>query len=222
MKRPNILRQNLGLLVAFDALITEGNATKAAERLSLGQPAVSHLLGRLREIFSDRLFDRTRDGLVPTRRARELHAKLVPHLKGLEALFVQDNSFDPISTERVFRLVVSDMVQVYFIPGLLRAAESAAPGISFVTVPIDSNLVTEHIERDEVDLAINHCPDPAPWIRTCPLFEVEYMCWYNPACGEAPSTIDRFMARPQVSVTYRGPRPVPLLTPCTSRGSRAR
>ena len=46
----HISRVDLNLFVVFDAIYTEGGITAAARTLNLTQPAVSHALGRLREL----------------------------------------------------------------------------------------------------------------------------------------------------------------------------
>ena len=69
MKHFDLRRIDLNLLVTFDALMTTRSVTRAAERLGLGQPAVSHALARLREVTGDSLFVNSRHGLVPTSRA---------------------------------------------------------------------------------------------------------------------------------------------------------
>jgi len=40
MDRSQLHRLDLNLLLAFDVLISERNVTKAAERMSVGQPAI--------------------------------------------------------------------------------------------------------------------------------------------------------------------------------------
>ena len=47
----NISNFDLNLLRVLDALLRERNVSRAAERLSLSQPAVSNALGRLRELL---------------------------------------------------------------------------------------------------------------------------------------------------------------------------
>ena len=49
---------DLNLLVALDALLTERNVTRAAERMSLGQSAMSAALARLRKQLGDPLLVR--------------------------------------------------------------------------------------------------------------------------------------------------------------------
>ena len=56
---------DLNLLKAFDAMMTERAVTRAAGRIGLSQPAMSHALSRLRSLFADDLFVRiaTRSGI---------------------------------------------------------------------------------------------------------------------------------------------------------------
>ena len=63
---------DLNLLVAFDALLSEGSVSAAASKIGLSQPAMSKRLSRLRALFQDDLFVRTSDGVKPTERALDL------------------------------------------------------------------------------------------------------------------------------------------------------
>ena len=58
---------DLNLLVVFDAVAQERNATRAGTKLNMTQPAISHALARLRSALRDELFVRTPDGMEPTR-----------------------------------------------------------------------------------------------------------------------------------------------------------
>jgi DNA-binding transcriptional LysR family regulator len=53
---------DLNLLVIFDTVMEERNLTKAARRLGMSQPAVSHALARLRYMLKDELFVRSPEG----------------------------------------------------------------------------------------------------------------------------------------------------------------
>lgn len=57
---------DLNLLLVFEALMRERHVTRAAEKLHLSQPALSHALKRLREALEDPLFIRTENGMQPT------------------------------------------------------------------------------------------------------------------------------------------------------------
>ena len=73
---------DLNLLKAFDALIRERAVTKAAGRIGLSQPAMSHALSRLRDLFADDLFVRTPTGMEPTARAREIAPLVAAAISG--------------------------------------------------------------------------------------------------------------------------------------------
>lgn len=63
---------NLNLLVPLLALLEERSVTRAAARVGLSQPAMSHALGRMRRMFGDELVVRQGAGVVLTPRAVEL------------------------------------------------------------------------------------------------------------------------------------------------------
>ena len=67
---------DLNLLVAFEALMAERNVTRAAQRVGVGQPAMSYALSRLRELFGDELFVRASGTMQPTTRALEIAAPI--------------------------------------------------------------------------------------------------------------------------------------------------
>ncbi|MNF90315.1 HTH-type transcriptional regulator LeuO [compost metagenome] len=80
MKRNDLHSIDLNLLVVFDTLIQERNLTRTAEKLSLGQPAISAALVRLRKLFNDPLFERIGRRMVPTKRALNAAQALGPVL----------------------------------------------------------------------------------------------------------------------------------------------
>src|SRR3712207_2849932 len=85
----NLSRLDLNLLVAFDALLTEGSVTRAAERVGVGQPSMSHALGRLRKLFKDELFVRAPDGVRPTPRALALAGPVRVALSAIQGTLVR-------------------------------------------------------------------------------------------------------------------------------------
>ena len=69
----NLRQLDLNLLLVFDALMQEGNLTRAALRLHLSQSTVSNALARLRQQLGEELFQRTARGMTPTARALALY-----------------------------------------------------------------------------------------------------------------------------------------------------
>ncbi|MFY0728864.1 LysR family transcriptional regulator [Pseudomonas sp. NFX15] len=91
MKRNDLRSIDLNLLVVFEALIQERNVTRAAQRLCLGQPAVSGALGRLRALFNDPLFNRIGHKMEPTTRALQVAQTLGPVLDAICTVVSSDD-----------------------------------------------------------------------------------------------------------------------------------
>jgi len=82
-----LARKNLALLIVFDVVAELRSVTRAADRLSLSQPALSHSIARLRVLFGDPLFVRGRGGLTLTPRAQSLVGPVRALLQKAEAIF---------------------------------------------------------------------------------------------------------------------------------------
>ncbi len=82
MQQMNNLRGiDLNLLVVLDALLAERHVSRAAARLNMSQPAVSHALGRLRHLFDDPLLIRRNGQLTPSARALDIAPALTEALR---------------------------------------------------------------------------------------------------------------------------------------------
>ena len=81
----NLRQLDLNLLLVFDALMQEGNLTRAAERLHLSQSTVSNALARLRQQLGEELFLRTARGMTPTARAQALYVPVRQALRLLRS-----------------------------------------------------------------------------------------------------------------------------------------
>src|ERR1700755_3334344 len=102
LNRIALSRVDLNLLVVFDAVLVERHVARAAGRLNLTPSAVSHALGRLRNLLNDPLFLRTPKGVVPTARALELAAPIADVLARVRSVMATATPFDPsTSTRRV-------------------------------------------------------------------------------------------------------------------------
>ncbi|HJQ26934.1 MAG TPA: LysR family transcriptional regulator [Blastocatellia bacterium] len=135
----NLQSLDLNLLLAFEALMIERNVTRAARRLNLSQPAMSNALARLRRTFDDPLLLRTREGLKPTPLAQSLLAPVAAALSQLRAALEKKPAFDPTVSQRTFRLLANDYVEILLLPALLHKLHAAAPTVT-IRVDRSSNL----------------------------------------------------------------------------------
>ncbi len=130
----NLASLDLNLLVALDALLAEGHVGRAASRVGLSQPAMSHALRRLRDIFADPLLVRVGARMELTPRAQGMRGPLAQTLDQVRGLF-QVEAFDPASSRRRFALMMPDIVVDLIVPALANAAGETAPGIRLDIVP---------------------------------------------------------------------------------------
>lgn len=157
---------DLNLLRTFLAILDAGSVTAAADDLHLTQPTVSHALGRLRAQLGDPLFVRQGSGLVPTDRARELGPILRASVAKIDDALSAHRSFDASTTDRHFRLCLSDLGETAFLPAVLHAMRAEAPRASITAVPTHIEQVTDWLRRGEVDAAVASVPLPVDGVHT--------------------------------------------------------
>ena len=200
-------RLDLKLLVAFDALLTEGSVTRAAERVGIGQPAMSHALARLRKLLNDELFVRAPDGVRPTPRALALGNSGTRGIVGHSGGVSSGQEFDPAAAERSFVLGMPDSVEVALLPRLLAHLEVEAPNVRLRVQAVDRFEVAEQLDRDRLHLAIIGLhTEGAVHHKRRRLFGVSYLVLYDPARLplDCPLTLDDYLAIPHVLGSPRG------------------
>ncbi len=104
MKDIQLHRIDLNLLVVFEALMTEGSAVAAAEKLGKTPSAVSHALARLRTQMSDPLLVKVGGRLQPSPFALVLIDDIRPILRSITRAIAVPEPFDPATSDRVFRV----------------------------------------------------------------------------------------------------------------------
>ena len=147
-------RIDLNLLQALDALLKDRNVTAAAQRVGIGQPAMSAALSRLRVLFDDPLFIRTPKGMEPTTRALAIAEPLQIALAQLRAITEPLAEFDPATARQTFRVSGGDYAAMVLLPQLLHRLEHDAPGIDVRFRFIEKGSVLGCLEEDVVDLAL--------------------------------------------------------------------
>lgn len=149
----SIGRMDLNLLKVFDAVYEDRNLVLAGRRLNLTQSAVSHALGRLRELVGDELFMRTGKGMVPTGRATAMAPSLRDSLRRIEATLGVE-PFSPDRSQRKFVIAANDHTTAVIVAPLSRELQKAAPGVDLVIRPSTRLDLAEQIDLGRIDLAI--------------------------------------------------------------------
>lgn len=199
-----LVQIDLNLLVALQVLLEERNVTRAAERLSVSQPALSKTLQKLRDTFDDELFGRTAHGLVPTPKAVELGAGLPEALRLLDSLLEPDE-FDPATYEGTFRLVMPPMFAEVLLPGLMAILLEEAPGVHILAGDVTKDF-QDKLKLAEIDFAISVVADTDPEVHAEPLRTISPRCYMrpdHPLAGTRMSLKD-FLAYPHVRLYLPG------------------
>lgn len=201
----DLRRIDLNLLVILDALLAERHVTRAAERLHLSQPAVSHALARLRDLLGDPLLVRAGGALVPTARALELAQPLRETLERVQDLLAPAG-FDPASANRTFRLAMSDYGAAMLLPGLVPILRSQAPGIDLQITQASREGMLELLLNGDIDAAAGVFPDLSPQLRSVHLFRERYACLVDrqSLAGQGGLDLADYLSRPHVLLEMRG------------------
>lgn len=150
----NIYNFDLNLLRVLDALLRDRNVSRAAERLSLSQPAVSNALNRLRELLDDPLLVRVGRVMQPTPRALSLEAPIRDALQQIEHTLNAGDLFDPATSQQRFVIAVTDYVELICMPELMAHLAQVAPGIQLAITHLTPNLPAEALDNGELDLVL--------------------------------------------------------------------
>lgn len=164
MHNSNIAKLELRALFALEALLRDRSVSKAAQSVGLSQPAMSHMLARLRKTFEDDLLVRGRDGFVLTEHGQRLLAHVTRLVPQIEALGRADQ-FDPADSTATFRLACTDHAAVILLPPLQRLFAEAAPNATLKVMSVHSRrLDMNQLEATRFDLLVGWFQVlPADW-----------------------------------------------------------
>jgi DNA-binding transcriptional LysR family regulator len=202
----NIATVDLNLLKAFDALHTERNVTRAAARIGLSQPAMSHALLRLRGLFADDLFVRTSDGMKPTGRAREVAPLIAAAIEQIEAALNLGAGFDPMTSLATFTAGMGEYAEVALIGRLAETFSRRASRATLRVLPLNGSEAAEQLERGVIDVAVAHLRTMPPAITAKQLFRDPFVVVARKGhpITEAPLTVEAYAACDHALVSPRG------------------
>lgn len=204
---------DLNLLITLDALLAEGSVTRAAARVGLSPPAMSHALARIREQLGDPVLVRAGREMVLTPRALELQPRIRSLIDEARALLLPPRAFDPATLERDFRIHATDHVLTVLGPALDELAQAQAPRVTLrflPTAPDDA----QRLREGHIDLAIGIYGELPPELRTRHLMTDRFVCAVrgdHPLLGadlkDHPSprlTLERFVEMEHIQIAPRG------------------
>ena len=205
----NLRTLDLNLLVVFDAIAVERSATRAAAKLNMTQPAISHALGRLRVALADDLFVRTPDGMEPTPFAIRLWGPVRDALRGIQAGLLDASAFDLASSERTFSIAVDNRSALILTAPITAAVSAEAPGIRLDLRPSGTLNVNEQLDAGDLDLALGGLASQSERFNDLKLFEDSFVAivrFGHPAASGDTITLDALGEFPHLVLSSTGER----------------
>ncbi len=202
-----ISRIDLNLLVVFHHLLTHKKVSLVAQILGMSQPAVSSALGRLRVSLGDDLFLRTQAGMEPTPYAMQLAEPVALSLDGLQQALNVRAAFDPQSSCRNFKLAMTDVGEMYFLPILMASLAKEAPSVTLEVESVAHPSLKEEMTTGRIDLALGLLPQLQAGFFQQALFRQQYVCLMrksHPLAGKNKLNLTSFTHAEHVRVVAAG------------------
>lgn len=205
MQKMSLTRLDLNLFVVFEAIYTERSITRAAERLSLTQPAVSNALARLRSTLNDPLFIKTSSGMQPTAAAESIAGQVSQALYLLNSAARQSSVFDPLTSRRVFRLSLLDPYDSLVLPALIRAVRQHAPNVELQLTRVPRSELLRALESGQVEIAAEVPIKGSADLIYEPIQTDRWVCALRPdhPAAQAELTLEAYLALSHLHVSNR-------------------
>jgi DNA-binding transcriptional LysR family regulator len=156
----NLRSVDLNLLPALEALLRHRHVTRAAAEVGLSQPAMSHMLARLRRVLGDDLLVRGSSGLALTARAEEIAPRVAALLNAAGAIY-RPPPLDISKVRRVLHVAAADLHTILFVPGLMARMREEAPGIA-LSVHNYTRDIFKRLSDGSIDLVLADAETPLP------------------------------------------------------------
>ncbi|MGK3134716.1 LysR family transcriptional regulator [Pantoea trifolii] len=199
-------RIDLNLLVVLLVMYEMRSVTLAANRLYLGQPAVSAALKRLREMFDDPLFVRASNGMTPTPRAEQLVQQFAPLMQDLHRVIFTQQPFNAAEDSYSFRIGMSDWLEHWLMPDLLAELACVAPNIDVKVIAADPWQAIPLMEQQHADVVITVGNETSRDLTREKILRAGFSTvWHRDQIQlDAPLTLQQFVHYDHALVSYRG------------------
>ncbi|WP_188409923.1 LysR substrate-binding domain-containing protein [Agaricicola taiwanensis] len=168
-------RLNLRQIEAFKAVIEYGTVSRAAEMMSVSQPAMSKLIAHLEEDTGLRLFDRVKGRLAPTRRGMRLYEEIDRIFSGVEQV---ENAVEAIRRDEQSRLLIGVMPALSgsFIQQATMRFLAKQPGVFCSANVRSSQWIADALVTRNLDVGLISSPIDNPYTVGVPLMPHPLVC----------------------------------------------
>lgn len=195
----NFRQLDLNLLRVLAAIHRTRSVTAAGKTLSLSQSATSNALARLRHFFNDELFVRSPAGLQPTRLCEVVAPAVLAQLRMLESIVTVQEDFDPLASNMHWKLSLSDLGEMMFLPPLAAALRAGAPHAHLSNISVAAADVATALETREIDCAVGILQPRHRGIRAELLFREQYVAMTSPQWRPAVGRVGPSLSAAQLA-----------------------
>jgi DNA-binding transcriptional LysR family regulator len=174
MRETNLKTLDLNLLLALNALLEEKHVTRAAERMSLSQPAMSRALARLRDMFQDPLLVKGTRGMALTARAIDLYHPLQTILREISHI-VSPPSVDPATMQGEIVIATRDYELATLFPSIISKITAQAPMLKLSVVSLSGDDLNP-LEHHNVDFVLAGSEKKSATLHRYTLYQESFIC----------------------------------------------
>jgi len=206
MKEINWRAIDLNLLVVFNALVEEKSVSKAADKLNIGQSAMSHSLSRLRDLLSDPLFERQGHIMVPSQKAIELTPVIASILNQISKQILRTGTFEPKEFNSTFKIGLTDYAELLFAPILFDAISCLCPQSQICFYHVDKSNFEQVFKAHHLDLMLGSINNEYKNFNRSHVYTEHHVCLFDKqATGiTTPISIEQYCATPHALTSSNG------------------
>ena len=166
---------NMRQIEAFRAIIETGTVSRAAERLSISQPAATKLLKHLEQTIGFALFDRIRGRLSPTAEAIMLYDEVERVYRGISSLerFTEDIR---LLQNGILRVGTMPALSIGFIQDIVADFTASRPSVQVTLHTRTSPKLIEWLVGGQLDAGFTSHPPNHPEVVGDTLCSTEFVC----------------------------------------------
>lgn len=193
---------DLNLVRVFVTLYETRSVTRCAQRLNVTQPSISYALSKLRNHFDDRLFVRRQQAMLPTITADQAYPDLKSALEVIEAHLDNHSEFNPADCNLRFRLALTDLGEMGFLPTILSYLRLRAPRLELEVIPLQIQEAPEWLVAEQVNAVICSRSIDLKGLERRTVMRDRYVCvGRQDLFQDGALTIEQFVEMPQAVVT---------------------
>lgn len=166
---------NVRQIEAFRAVMTTGSVTRAGERLSISQPAVSQLIAQFERHCGFRLFERQGSKLAPTREAQALFSEVERMFVGVGqiarvATALRDQTWGALS------IAAFPAIARRVLPEIIWSFCEGRPDTRFRFESMRSRSLIDAVATQHVDIGFSILPGDRPEVESTHLHRLRGFC----------------------------------------------